>query len=98
MNQEASPDWNILLEPFQSLFSKPGFRYFCVFVRVFAHLDGRLWDTSVVLSRLLDRQLDELLSLPALGGVGRGGSLAAGLCLVPAGAQGRVRARLRGDR
>ena len=55
MNQEASPDWNILLEPFQSLFSKPGFRYFCAFVRVFAHLDGRLWVTSVVLSRLLAR-------------------------------------------
>ena len=55
MNEEASPDWNILLDPFQSLFSKPGFRYFCVFVRVFAHLDGRLWVTSVVLSRLLER-------------------------------------------
>ena len=55
INQKASPDWNILLDPFQSLFSKPGFRYFCVFVRVFAHLDGRLWVTRVVLSRLLAR-------------------------------------------
>lgn len=55
MNEEASPEWNVLLAPFQSLFTKPGFRYFCVFVRVFAHLDGRLWVTSVVLSGWLDR-------------------------------------------
>ena len=55
MNIQASPDWNVLLEPFQSLFTKPGFRYFCAFVRVFAHLDGRLWVTSVVLSGLLER-------------------------------------------
>ena len=55
MTQKASPDWSVLLAPFQSLFSKPGFRYFCAFVRVFAHLDGRLWVTSVVLSRLLER-------------------------------------------
>lgn len=55
MNREASPDWTVLLEPFQSLFTKPGFRYFCVFVRVLAHLDGRLWVTHTVLSGLLAR-------------------------------------------
>ncbi len=55
MPTKASPDGNVLLEPFQSLFSKPGFRYFCAFVRVLAHLDGRLWVTQVVLSRLLAR-------------------------------------------
>jgi hypothetical protein len=55
MNQTASPDWEVLLEPFQSLFSKPGFRYFCVFVRVLAHLDGRLWVTWGILSGLLAR-------------------------------------------
>ena len=55
MTKEASPDWSVLLEPFQSLFTKPGFRYFCVFVRVFAHLDGRLWVTHTVLSGLLAR-------------------------------------------
>lgn len=55
MKREASPDWSVLLEPFQSLFSKPGFRYFCVFVRVLAHLDGRLFVTHTVLSGLLAR-------------------------------------------
>jgi len=50
-----SPDWEVLLQPFQSLFTKPGFRYFRVFVLVFAHLDGRLWVTSVILSNLLSR-------------------------------------------
>lgn len=55
MTKEASPDWDVLLEPFQSLFSKPGFRYFCVFVRILAHLDGRLWVTHAVLSGLLAR-------------------------------------------
>ena len=55
MNREASPDWSVLCDPFQSLFSKPGFRYCCVFVRVFAHLDDRLWVTHAVLSGLLDR-------------------------------------------
>jgi hypothetical protein len=53
--RQPSPDWQVLLEPFQSLFTKPGFRYFCVFVRVLAHLDGRLWVTQVVLSGLLCR-------------------------------------------
>lgn len=50
-----SPDWEVLLEPFQSLFTRPGFRYFRVFVFVFAHLDGRLWVTQVILSKLLQR-------------------------------------------
>ena len=50
-----SPEWEVLLEPFQSLFTKPGFRYFRVFVFVFAHLDGRLWVTQVILSSLLER-------------------------------------------
>ena len=50
-----SPDWEVLLAPFQSLFTKAGFRYFRVFVFVFAHLDGRLWVTKVILSNLLDR-------------------------------------------
>ena len=52
---QPSPDWEILLAPFQSLFTKPGFRYFRAFVLVFAHLDGRLWVTQVVLSHLLTR-------------------------------------------
>jgi hypothetical protein len=52
---QPSPDWEVLLEPFQSLFSKPGFRYFRVFVFVFAHLDGRLWVTQVILANLLSR-------------------------------------------
>jgi len=55
MTREAAPEWSVLIEPFQSLFSKPGFRYFCAFVRVFAHLDGRLWVTQTVLSGLLAR-------------------------------------------
>ena len=50
-----SPEWKVLLEPFQSLFTKPGYRYFCAFVFVFAHLDQRLWVTQVVLSGLVDR-------------------------------------------
>jgi hypothetical protein len=50
-----SPDWEVLLQPFQSLFTKPGFRYFRVFVFVFAHLDGRLFVTKVILSNLLRR-------------------------------------------
>ncbi len=60
MNREASPDWTVLFDPFQSLFSKPAFRYFCVFVRVLAHLDGRVWVTSAVLSGLLDRHWTNL--------------------------------------
>jgi hypothetical protein len=50
-----SPEWEVLLEPFQSLFTRPGYRYFRVFVFVFAHLDGRLWVTQVILSNLLAR-------------------------------------------
>ena len=50
-----SPEWEVLLQPFQSLFTKPGFRYFRVFVFVFAHIDDRLWVTQVILSRLLER-------------------------------------------
>jgi hypothetical protein len=52
---QPSPDWEVLLEPFQSLFTKAGFRYFRVFVFVFAHLDGRLWVSQVILSNLLLR-------------------------------------------
>lgn len=50
-----APEWKILLEPFESLFTKPGYRYFCAFVLVFAHLDQRLWVTQVVLSGLVSR-------------------------------------------
>jgi len=50
-----SPEWQVLLEPFRSLFTKPGYRYFCAFVWVLAHLDRRLWVTQVILSRLVDR-------------------------------------------
>ena len=52
---QPSPEWEVLLQPFQSLFTKAGFRYFRVFVFVFAHLDGRLWVTKVILSQLLRR-------------------------------------------
>jgi hypothetical protein len=50
-----SPEWEVLLEPFRPLFTKPGFRYFCAFVWVLAHLDRRLWVTQVILSRRVDR-------------------------------------------
>jgi hypothetical protein len=50
-----SPEWNVLLEPFRPLFTKPGYRYFCAFVLVLAHLDRRLWVTQVILSRPFDR-------------------------------------------
>jgi hypothetical protein len=52
---QPSPDWEVLLQPFQSLFTKPGFRYFRAFVVAFAHLDGRLWVTQVILSQMLAR-------------------------------------------
>ncbi len=55
LSNEVSPDWNVLLAPFQSLFSKAGFRYFCAFVRVFAHLDDRLWVTQVIPAKHLER-------------------------------------------
>jgi hypothetical protein len=51
----SSPEWDILLAPFASCFTRPGYRYFCAFVLVFAHLDGRLWVTQVVLSGFVDR-------------------------------------------
>src|SRR5690242_1759194 len=55
MNPTPSPDWQVLLEPLQSLFSKAGFRYLCAFIPVLAHLDERLFVTKVVLSGLLNR-------------------------------------------
>ncbi len=50
-----SPEWQVLLEGFRPLFTRPGYRYFCAFVLVFAHLDRRLWVTQVILARRLDR-------------------------------------------
>lgn len=50
-----SPDWQVLLAGFRPLFTKPGYRYFCAFVLVFAHLDRRLWVTQVILARGLER-------------------------------------------
>jgi hypothetical protein len=50
-----SPEWQVLLEPFRPLFTQPGYRYFCAFVLVLAHLDRRLWVTQVILSRQVDR-------------------------------------------
>ena len=44
-----SPAWDILLVPFESLFTKSGYRYFRAFVIAFAHLHRRLWVTQVVL-------------------------------------------------
>lgn len=55
MPLHPSPQWQVLLEPFRPLFTKPGYRYFCAFVLVLAHLDRRLWVTQVILSRLIDR-------------------------------------------
>jgi len=55
MPPRPSPQWQVLLEPFRPLFTQPGYRYFCAFVRVLAHLDRRLWVTQVILSRLIDR-------------------------------------------
>jgi hypothetical protein len=50
-----SPEWRVRLEGFRSLFTQPGFRFFCAFLLVLAHTDGRRWVTSVVLSGLVDR-------------------------------------------
>jgi hypothetical protein len=50
-----SPEWQVLLEGFRPLFTKPGYRYFCAFVLVFAHLDRRLWVTQVVLAGAVER-------------------------------------------
>jgi DDE superfamily endonuclease len=55
LEMRPSPEWQVLLEPFRSLFTKPGYRYFCAFVLVFAHLDRRLWVTQVILAGLVDR-------------------------------------------
>jgi DDE superfamily endonuclease len=50
-----SPEWEVLLEPFRPLFTQPGYRYFCAFVLVLAHLDRHLWVTQVILAGLVDR-------------------------------------------
>jgi DDE superfamily endonuclease len=55
MPPRPSPEWEVLLEPFRPLFTKPGYRYFCAFVLVLAHLDRRLWVTQVILARQVDR-------------------------------------------
>jgi hypothetical protein len=52
MKLHPSPEWEILLEPFRHLFTKPGYRHFCAFVVAFAHLDRRLHVTAVILSGL----------------------------------------------
>jgi hypothetical protein len=54
MTLRSSPEWEVLLTPFRPLFTAPGYRYFCAFVLVFAHLDGRLHVTQVLLSGLLE--------------------------------------------
>jgi hypothetical protein len=50
MKRHPSPEWEVLLEPFRDLFTKPGYRHFCAFVLAFAHLDRRLHVTAVLLS------------------------------------------------
>ncbi len=50
-----SPEWDLLLAPFESCFTRPGFRFFRAFVLGFATLDGRLHVTQVVLSGLVAR-------------------------------------------
>jgi hypothetical protein len=55
MSPCPSPEWEALLAPFQSLFTRPGYRYFCAFVLALAHLDRRLWVTQVILACLVDR-------------------------------------------
>jgi SRSO17 transposase len=55
MLPRPSPEWEVLLEPFRPLFTQPGYRYFCAFVRVLAHLDRRLWVTHVILAGRVDR-------------------------------------------
>jgi DDE superfamily endonuclease len=54
MKLHPSPEWEILLDPFRDLFTKPGYRYFCAFVLAFAHLDRHLHVTAVILSGLVD--------------------------------------------
>jgi hypothetical protein len=55
-----SPAWKVRLEALHSLFTQPGFRHFCALMLVLAHVDGRLWVTSVVLSGLVDRHFSRL--------------------------------------
>ena len=50
-----SPEWQVLLEPFRPLFTQRGYRYFCAFVLVIAHLDRRLWVSQVILAGFVDR-------------------------------------------
>lgn len=50
-----SPEWEVLLEPFRPLFTTRGYRYFCAFVLAFAHLDRRLWVTTVILEGWVER-------------------------------------------
>jgi hypothetical protein len=54
MKLRLSPEWEVLLAPFRPLFTGAGYRYFCAFVLVFAHLDRRLHVTQVLLSGLVD--------------------------------------------
>lgn len=55
MERNTPPDWEVLPEPFRSLFSRAGFRYFGVFVRTFPPRDRRLRVTQVVRSGMLGR-------------------------------------------
>jgi hypothetical protein len=54
MKLHPSPEWEVLLDPFRDLFTKPGYRYFCAFVLAFAHLDRHLHVTAVLLTGLVD--------------------------------------------
>src|SRR4051812_16125505 len=54
MKLHPSPEWEVLLDPFHDLFTKTGYRYFCAFVLAFAHLDRRLYVTSVILTGLVE--------------------------------------------
>jgi hypothetical protein len=56
MKLHPSPEWQVLFEPFRPLFSRAGYRYCCAFLLVFAHLDGRLWVTTVILSGLVEER------------------------------------------
>jgi hypothetical protein len=54
MKRRSTPEWEVLLDPFQDLFTQPGYRYFCAFVLAFAHLDRHLHVTAVILSGLVE--------------------------------------------
>lgn len=54
MKLRSTPEWEVLLDPFQDLFTKAGYRYFCAFVLAFAHLDRHLHVTAVLLSGLVE--------------------------------------------